>query len=102
MRLIDVNDADPRSMAFPIHADGDKYTHYERGYNDGVISCYGLLMNAPTVDAVPVVHGRWLDICEDMGLLKCNLCGSVNHERYHYCPNCGAKMDKEVNDDAQM
>lgn len=41
----------------------------------------------------PVVHGRWLDVCEDMDLLKCSLCGSVNHDRYHYCPYCGARME---------
>ena len=55
-RLIDANSADPRNLAFLIHADGSEYSPYERGYNDAVISCYGLLMNAPTVDAVEVVR----------------------------------------------
>lgn len=69
-RLIDANEADPRNLAFPIHADGGEYSPYERGYNDAVISCYGLLMNAHTVDAVPAKHfnalkslvnGEWVD-----------------------------------------
>ena len=55
-RLIDANEADPRGLAFLVHADGSEYTPYERGYNDAVISCYGLLMNATTVDAVEVVR----------------------------------------------
>lgn len=79
-RLIDANEADPRNLAFPIHADGGEYSPYERGYNDAVISCYGLLMNVPTVDAVPaeqfnalksLVNGEWVDcklIEESMGI----------------------------------
>lgn len=58
-----------------------------------------------TVDAVEVVHGRWIDMQEDdrtEGMWRCSVCGS---DRYffitttpvecgcYYCPNCGAKMD---------
>ena len=64
----------------------------------------GLIEKAPTVDAVPVVHGRWIhsryeDCSEQFELVKCSQC---NHEAYamafyvrggNYCPNCGAKMD---------
>ena len=50
--------------------------------------------DAPTVDAVPVVHGRWekfgYDFC-------CSACGVYQCGHYigmtNYCPNCGAKMD---------
>lgn len=46
-----------------------------------------------------VRHGRWertkapfMSECED-----CSVCGyrTVWGHRYNYCPNCGAKMDKE-------
>ena len=55
---------------------------------------------APAVDVAPVVHGRW-DITE--GMIEnavCSNCGrhfQSYYEAYHYCPNCGAKMegDKE-------
>ena len=46
-----------------------------------------------TVDAVPVVHGRWTD--KDGGIATCSVCG----DRWgvwsvmKYCPNCGARMD---------
>jgi hypothetical protein len=50
-----------------------------------------------TVDAVPVVHGRWDDEC------RCTACGWYGDDIYKrlalsfdYCPNCGAKMDLEV------
>ena len=51
------------------------------------------LRDFPTVDAVPVVHGRWEDA--GFGLVyKCSECGHSEDVRLsNYCPNCGAKMD---------
>ena len=56
---------------------------------------------APTVDAVPVVHGRWIpNIRENTRAyppyewqdgFKCSLCGRVERKKEPYC-NCGAKM----------
>ena len=63
----------------------------------------------PSADVAPVVHGRW-DCCdsdfEDTVRAECSICGmvviaddycSIDY-MYHYCPNCGAKMDLEVYD----
>lgn len=56
------------------------------------------IRGAPTVDAVPVVHGRWT---VKEGLIEnaiCSNCGrhfQAYYEEYHYCPRCGAKMDLE-------
>lgn len=59
----------------------------------------------PTVDAVPVVHGRWKRSEDDycgVNIIKCSICrkewcfecgDDVFDLNYHYCPNCGAKMD---------
>ena len=59
---------------------------------------------APTVDAVPVVHGRWNArdiIAKQAGYgqryynhaeCKVNPC-ELFKAAYDYCPNCGAKMD---------
>jgi hypothetical protein len=56
-----------------------------------------LLAHAPTIDAVPVVHGRWVD-CENYNdIEQCSVCGMIyrypSFYKYNYCPNCGAKMD---------
>ena len=57
------------------------------------------LEDCPIVDAVEVVHGRWIDNIDENGYLcnawrKCSACGGLNYsKRPPYCPNCGAKMD---------
>lgn len=55
-------------------------------------------------DVAPVRHGRWIDN-KVAFYLGCSECGCYleysvdtfldNGEHYHYCPNCGAKMDKD-------
>ena len=69
-----------------------------------------MIDNAPTVDAVEVVHGRWMD--EDCAGIRCNgymACSVCNVmipkpdncryclPRLYYCPKCGAKMDGDGN-----
>ena len=59
------------------------------------------VVNAPTVDAAPVVHGRWVDNVDENGFLRnawrtCSSCGGLNwSKKPNYCPHCGAKMDLE-------
>lgn len=63
-----------------------------------------LLEKAPTVDAVPVVHGRWDDsgrytFPSGSTAVRCTNCGCALTEseyrlnNWNYCPVCGAKMD---------
>lgn len=56
----------------------------------------------PTVDAVEVVHGVWIDMREaynDVPNVKCSICGRVWFGlETDYCPNCGAKMDGASDD----
>ena len=68
---------------------------------------------APAVDVAPVVHGEWReDTCPADGDLRCTHCGiawpkcvqkQIEEQGiwtlqtlFKYCPNCGAKMDKEA------
>lgn len=59
-----------------------------------------LLATAPTVEAVPVKHGRWV---KDAGeWWHCSECGQQmfsmskqDREEFHkWCGRCGARMDK--------
>lgn len=55
----------------------------------------------PAADVAPVRHGRWKWEFADNGWANhiCSECGYTKntdiHVRlgYHYCPNCGARMD---------
>ena len=65
----------------------------------------------PAADVTPVVHERWLNFYNDFTVAECDQCashfevtfdGEANgalwngfKQFYKYCPNCGAKMDKE-------
>ena len=52
---------------------------------------------APTIDAEPVRHGRWVDrptAIKYISHSECSTCGSWQGENWmNYCPHCGAKMD---------
>ena len=67
------------------------------------------IADAPAVDAMPVRHGQWKLHGNDDDLAAsffCSLCGwNMDENEYldrwshlNYCPNCGAKMDEEVNE----
>lgn len=61
------------------------------------------LFDAPTIDAVEVVHAKWQN--EGFGCWSCSSCLEIftfdNYGDVHpkddcgcnYCPNCGARMD---------
>ena len=65
----------------------------------------------PVVDAEPVRRGRWeieLDETCDCEFMRCSICSEVFYDGENdtvditpnYCPNCGAKMDREARDAA--
>ena len=53
---------------------------------------------APTIEAEPIKHGRWKAILSgDYAICtNCEHYWIPNGDQYdyHYCPNCGAKMDE--------
>lgn len=59
-----------------------------------------LVLQAPTIDAVSVVHGEWIKEGCAKGSEMCNQCGFVQFEGRvdNFCPNCGAHM-KGADDD---
>jgi hypothetical protein len=54
-----------------------------------------MLKDQPAVDAVPVVHARWILIQNGTGI--CSACNRNDHidSLAAYCRYCGAKMDGE-------
>lgn len=62
---------------------------------------------APAADVQEVRHGEWKECYEDWRKQiagdECSVCGfqhfgaSISH--YHYCPNCGAKMDESEDEE---
>lgn len=63
------------------------------------------IRDAPTVDAVPARHGRWLNKRYGVkfdghsypfrAIATCSECHETSCDAGDYCPNCGAKMDEE-------
>lgn len=59
---------------------------------------YSFVKSAPSVDAAPVVHGRWE---RKRSNVYCTACskgyritnGGPNVMTFVYCPMCGARMD---------
>lgn len=64
------------------------------------------LNEAPTIDAEPVRHGKWIYKefeQSKVGYYECSECGYVafNEKVCHYCYNCGAKMEIENDSDKE-
>lgn len=53
---------------------------------------------APTIDAVPVVHARWMQDDTLKDLYFCSKCLTRDHRKpkHKFCPDCGAKMDADA------
>lgn len=54
-----------------------------------------MLRELPAVDAVPVIHGEWIEEPDREGHYHCSNCGvvwGVSAMAMKHCPNCTAKM----------
>ena len=109
-RLIDAKDFDLRVSQKKMSEVFPNWNELPNEVQDAVCKhaqhLHMLLETQPTIDAVEVVHGRWVQ-CEDWDLdYECSVCGCYacenKYEDYNvltpYCPNCGAKMDGERKD----
>ena len=123
MRLIDIEDeallAELREKQdackeLIANATDDDPTWTEREHWEGVYGSFVemalTIKAAPTVEAEPVKHGRWvrLDMHKGMADHKCTACNSEvyvptswGEPLYGYCPVCGARMDLEEVADAE-
>ena len=74
---------------------------FQSGFEYGVDRAWDKINEIPAADVAPVVHGHWIRQDESFTRYKCSNpeCGVENCSGFeNYCPNCGAKMDEEVND----
>lgn len=70
--------------------------------DDIIAAVEDLIDKQPTIEAAPVVHGRWLPVEDSIfpgTKEKCSLCSIRKGTGYvyHYCPNCGARMGGDGN-----
>ena len=70
---------------------------------NGILKAISVVEDAPTVEAKPVVHGKWIEFDIDYGGIptvgyQCSECGQSNGFITDFCPNCGADMRGEKND----
>ena len=55
------------------------------------------IKEAPTIDAVPVRHGRWVQQpLNGTHIWRCSKCETLGSPQWNYCPKCGVRMDEEV------
>lgn len=105
MRMID---ADALKAKLKIGTNTATYSDYCNGYSDARQVDLDAIDAAPTIDAEPVRHGRWIDTpLPNSRVAKCSLCGFwqrtngddktgkhlIHNAIYRYCAGCGAKMD---------
>lgn len=70
----------------------DLLARYDAEHNGAPGRARELIEQAPAADVAPVVHAQWKDdTCTNCGY------GVQPWNNTGYCPNCGAKMDKEDN-----
>lgn len=101
MRLID---ADALIHRICEERDGVKIEHAcDIGYHNGLNMAASMAINAPTIEARPVVRGEWIEYdcfcCNSNGepvvktgsVFVCSVCGREERYREPFC-NCGADM----------
>ena len=96
MRLIDAD-----ALAMAIVDAGQASKRYKIGdfWELRYTEIKEVMDEQPTVDAVPVRHGKWIDrngaiVAPFWERYECSECGARS-DNSNYCPNCGARMDKE-------
>lgn len=108
MRLIDA-DALLKDINDLIQMWSGGESFLEIGHTNGLETAKVYIVDAPTIDAEPVRHGKWIEHHEPytwMGYTywSCSECGfECGYEkditiRTNCCPNCGARMN-EVNNE---
>ena len=61
------------------------------------VAAWSEIAHIPAADVAEVRHGKLNFLQEDMVLCYCGVCSVCRNyvQAWNYCPNCGARMDKE-------
>lgn len=72
-------------------------TGFIKGTNEALGIIEEWIASIPAADVAPVVHGKW--VYGEFDIPHCSECGNdvMPNMISPYCPNCGAKMDEEEN-----
>ena len=84
----------------PTGKDSSSAFEFLRGYERGATETANIVLGMIPVDAVEVVHGRWIfGTSNHREWMKCSEClvSQTPTGVFSYCPNCGAKMDGDGN-----
>lgn len=83
-----------RAMAFAVLVDFPGELSPE---NIGLAVARKAIDALPAADVAEVRHGKLNFLQEDMVLCYCGVCSVCRNyvQAWNYCPNCGARMDKE-------
>lgn len=106
MRPIDADEVTRDLASFKY---SKEYGEEEEVYNRAIDDCIGKIKAIPALyaealDEEQVKHGKWLPDRTGNVYWVCSNCGfpseaSGAFKLYKYCPNCGAKMNEEEDDD---
>lgn len=68
-------------------------------YGEPCHSFLDVIETMPAIDAEPVRHSKW--VCRTPGVFSCGACLglALGNRPTCYCPDCGARMDGEDNND---
>lgn len=107
---VDAEDIDNAPTVDAVELERLFNAQIEQGATDAFDAFDDALQDALTIDAAPVVHGRWAEtdwvemesgghelIKTPKAALRCSNCRNCFKKellwKTNFCPNCGAKMD---------
>jgi hypothetical protein len=109
MRLIDANALVPYLWALFEFFGSIPCSEADKATQRAIKRCIGEVKKMPTVEAVEMVHGRWI-VDKERFTATCSECGKVLRfsdemqivfikEEERFCYYCGAKMDGTKRDE---
>ena len=93
-----------RKIALSIREPSKSDRHYQTynlddAYKQGWDDALCCIESIPVADVAPIIHGQWETNSDMPDTLICSVCkcgfDMWKHDPHNFCPNCGAKMDKE-------